>query len=74
MHSKSAAETMTTELRLFMPDNGKLTLPLPQDEDRFELTVDEPVVLLAGFSADVVYLRAVGGVLGVTEGIASLPD
>lgn len=64
---------MTTELRLFMRDNGKLTLPLPQDEERFALTGDMPVDLFAGFS-DVVYLGAVRGLLGVTEGIASLPD
>ena len=54
--------------------NGELTLPLPQGEERLELTVDKPAVLFTGFSAEVVYLGAVRGVLGLTEGIASLPD
>lgn len=65
---------MTIEVLTFHACNGKLTLLLPQDEERFALTVEKPEILFAGFSADVVYLGAVRGVLGLTDDIASLPD
>lgn len=58
----------------FQASNGKLTLLLPQDEERFALAVDKPVTLFAGFSAEVAYLGAERGVVGLTDGIASLPD